>query len=226
MKRAVFFLTLTLTGLLLFAQTDYSGQYSYSFKPKGNPPATEKERGPNGKLLLFQMEGNQYRFWLDVTIGWPSYHVGETDGTITFSGDTASFDNSFEDAEHPCILKFQIANNTIIINSQSSSFNCGFGNGVHADGEYKFDKTQPVFNNELLQKEYFMSPIAEVVTTKTQLFSDENCLYAKTQYFVKGDLIISIAENNKNLYTEYITPQGKFVYGWLHKSDIKIKKSK
>ncbi|MBK7292040.1 MAG: hypothetical protein IPI78_18435 [Chitinophagaceae bacterium] len=121
MKKIFVLTTFVLLTITSFSQTDYSGLYSYSFKPKGNPPATEKARGPNGQLVLLKMEGNLYRFWLDVTIGWPNYNVGETDGTITLVNDTASFDNTFEDAERPCILKFQLSNNVITINSQSTS---------------------------------------------------------------------------------------------------------
>lgn len=215
---AIFFIAITSNS-----QTNYSGLYSYSFKPKGNPPATEKDRGPSGQLVLLKMDGNLYRFWLDVTIGWPNYHVGETDGTITFVNDTASFDNTFEDAENPCMLKFQFSNNVITINSQSTSFNCGFGNGVHADGEYSFAKVQPKLDNVWLQKEYYSSPTMEVVKNKTQLYSDENCLYAKTQYFIKGTRLLSIAENKTSIYTEFVTPDGKFIYGWLNKKDVKIK---
>jgi len=223
MKNIFILTTFVLLTITSFSQTNYSGLYSYSFKPKGNPPATEKARGPNGQLVLLKMEGTLYRFWLDVTIGWPNYNVGETDGTITLVNDTASFDNTFEDAERPCILKFQLSNNVITINSQSTSFNCGFGNGVHADGEYTFDKVQPKLDNAWLQKEYYSSPTMEVVKNKAQLYSDENCLYAKTQFFVKGNKLLSIAENQTSIYTEFITPDGKFIWGWLKKTDIKIK---
>ena len=78
------------------------------------PPKGEENSGPSGSLVLVRMDGNKYRFWLDVIIGRPDYNRGETDGTITFVNDTASFDNTYEDAEHPCILKFKLAGNTII----------------------------------------------------------------------------------------------------------------
>lgn len=223
MKKISILVIVVFSSLLLFGQTNYSGLYSYSFKPKGNPPATEKARGPNGQLALLKIEGDLYRFWLDVTVGWPSYNVGETDGTIKFINDTASFDNTFDDAERPCILKFQIANNIITINSQSSSFNCGFGNGVHADGEYTFDKLQPTMNNVWLKKEYYSSPSIEVINSKAQLYSDENCFYKKSQNFLKGNILLSIAETKTSIYTEYITPEGNFIFGWLRKIDVKPK---
>ncbi|HQV55315.1 MAG TPA: hypothetical protein PLX17_07370 [Chitinophagaceae bacterium] len=223
MKRFSLLTLLVLSTIFGFSQTDHSGLYSYTNKIKVKAPASEKARGPNGQLVLLKMEGNLYRFWLDVTTGWPNYNVGETDGTITLVNDTASFDNTFEDAERPCILKFQLSNNVITINSQSTSFNCGFGNGVHADGEYTFDKVQPKLDNIWLQKEYYSSPTIEVIKNKAQLYSDENCLYAKTQFFVKGNKLLSIAENQTSIYTEFITPDGKFMWGWLNKKDVKIK---
>ncbi|MBK7292041.1 MAG: hypothetical protein IPI78_18440 [Chitinophagaceae bacterium] len=63
----------------------------------------------------------------------------------------------------------------------------------------------------------------EVIKNKAQLYSDENCLYAKSQYFIKGSTLLSIAENKTSIYTEFITPDGKFMYGWLNKKDVKIK---
>jgi hypothetical protein len=217
------------TGLLLFtlfvtAQTNYAGGYGYYFNPPANTGNDKDATGPKGTLVLLKMEGNKYRFWLDVTLGWPNYNVGETDGTVTFVNDTASFDNTFEDAEHPCILKFKITNNTININSMSSSFNCGFGNGVNADGDYAKSKVQPVLNNDWLKKEYFQSPQFIITDNKAEIYQDENCLrpFSAKQYFVKGDILLSISETEKTVYTEYIAANGKFVYGWLKKSAIKI----
>ena len=227
MKKIVFAGGLSLLTTILVAQTNYSGAYGYSFKPQGEPPKTESNRGPAGTLVLLKMDGNKYRFWLDVTMGWPTYHVGETDGTILFSNDTASFDNTFEDAEHLCILKFKIANSIININSLSTSFNCGFGNGVNADGDYTRLKNQPVLNNQWLKKEYPGLPGILINGNKAEIFQDENCLhpFVPKQYFIKGDALISISEIEKAVYTEHITASGKFVYGWLKKSDVKIVKT-
>ena len=222
MKKIFFIAGLVLLSIVSYTQPNYSGAYGYSFKPPATTGNDKNATGPTGRLVLLRMEGNKYRFWLDVTLGWPNYNVGETDGTITFVNDTASFDNTFEDAEKPCILKFNITNSSININSQSTSFNCGFGNGVNADGDYDKLKTQPVFNNAWLKKEYHQSPTFIITTNKAEIFKDENCLYTANQYFVKGDSLISIAETEKTVYTEFITSTGKFIYGWLKKSAIKI----
>ncbi len=223
-KRVLIALAIILSSFFAGAQANLSGAYGYSMKIEGNPGNDKDATGPKGTLVLLRMEDNKYRFWLDVTIGWPNYNVGETDGTITFVNDTASFDNTFEDATTPCILKFKLNGTTININSLSTSFNCGFGNGVNADGDYARLKTQPVLNNDWLKKEYHQSPTITITSNKAELFQDENGLrpFTKKQYFVKGDKLLSIAETEKTVYTEFISASGKFIYGWIKKTDVKM----
>jgi hypothetical protein len=225
MKRLLLLSTLLTAAIVVTAQKDLSGSYGYSFPPPiNNHNNKEDVVGPNGNLVLLKMDGNKYRFWLEVTIGPPSYNRGETDGTLTFVNDTASFDNTYEESEKPCILKFKITGTTIHINSLSTSFNCGFGNGVNADGDYSRLKTQPALNNDWLKKTYFQSPTIIITAKKAELFQDENCRHSflKSQYFVKDDSLLGIAETEKTVYTEFITPAGKFVYGWLKKTDLKV----
>jgi len=227
MKKTLLILILLVTSIALTAQTNLSGTWAYSFKPQGNPPKEALNAGPSGKLVLLKMENNKYRFWLDVTVGWPSYNVGETDGTISFVNDTASFDNTFEDAEKPCILKFKVANNVININAMSTSFNCGFGNGVNADGDYTKLKAQPALNNQWIKKEYPEAATIVITTDKTEVYQDENLLhsFAPKQYFSKGESMPGIVQTEKAIYTEYITASGKFMYGWIQKSSVKISKT-
>lgn len=227
MKKIVFFSWLLIAILTATAQTDLSGTYSYSFKPQGDPPKEAINHGPSGKLVLLKMDNNKYRFWLDVTLGWPSYNVGETDGTLIFKNDTASFDNTFEDAANPCILNFKVSGSTISINAQSTSFNCGFGNGVNADGDYARLAEQPVLNNAWLKTEYPEAATIAITGNKLEVFQDENLFhsFSPKQYFTKGELMPAIVQTEKSIYTEYITPSGKFMYGWINKNSIKITKS-
>jgi hypothetical protein len=224
MKKITFSLLILVFPLLIIAQTDYSGAYGYSSKPAGNPPKTESNRGPAGTLVLQKMEGNKYRFWLDITLGWPSYSVGETDGTIFITGDTASFDNTFENATHPCMLQFTYSNNAFVIKSLAPSYNCGFGSGISADGQYPRLKTQPVFNSDWLKKEYGQSPYTVVAAAKAELFQDDQCQksFNPKKYLSKGDEVLSIAVNDKAVYTELFPSPGKFVYGWIKKEDLKM----
>ncbi len=223
--KGILFVTLLLIGSIqAYSQKDLSGAYGYTFPVQKAQPPKDKTAIPGGQLVLVRMEDNKYRFWLDVLTGPPGYNRGETDGTITFVNDTASYDNTFEDAEHPCILKFKITGNIIRINSQSTSFNCGFGNGVNADGDYPRLKTQPVLDNKWLRTEYPSTPLASAADNKAELFQDENCYvpFSPKRYVIKTETFLSIAETEKSIYTEYFTSAGKFVWGWLKKSDIQI----
>jgi hypothetical protein len=137
--------------------------------------------------------------------------------------DTASFDNTFEGAAAACILKIRIMGSTISIISQSESFNCGFGNNVNADGEYERLKDQPVVNNEWLKKQYHESPSFMISSNKVQLFQDENALhpFVPQQWLSKDVKYLSVSETEKTVYTEYFTSNGKFIYGWVKKTEMK-----
>lgn len=228
MKRLFLFSLLFSCSLFAYSQKDLTGAYGYSLPAQKAQPPKDKTAIPGGQLVLIKMEDSKYRFWLDVLTGPPGYNRGETDGTITFINDTASFDNSYEDAEHPCILKFKLSGSTISINSQSTSFNCGFGNGVNADGDYPRAKTQPVFDNKWLRKEYPSTPMATVTDNKAEVFQDENCLvpFSPRKFFAKGDSFLSIAETTKSIYTEHFPSSGKFIWGWIKKSDVNTEASK
>jgi hypothetical protein len=204
------------------AQQDLSGAYGFALPAPPEAPAPEKNKGLQARLVLLRMEGSLYRFWLDVQNGWPGYHVGETDGTISFKNDTASFDNTFEDATHPCILGFRLMGNTLRINSHSTSFNCGFGQGVHADGDYARLPVQPVLNQEWLEKEYGNSPYVRVHVNRAELFRDETgrTPFSPRRYLVKDTRIMSIGETENMIYTELIPAAGQFTWGWLRKTEL------
>lgn len=219
MKKIFFLFAMAFCFCNTDAQTNYAGVYGYTTENSNLPK--DKSAIPGGTLVLVKMEGNKYRFWLDVLNGPPGWNRGETDGTISFVNDTASFDNSYEDAAQPCILKFKMTNNTININSQSTSFNCGFGNGVHADGDYPKLKVQPVIDNKWLNDQYHESPVMTITSKKALLYHDENCRMQKDGSFVKGISLLNVSETENTFYTEYINPQGKFMYGWIKKSDAK-----
>lgn len=222
MMRLSFITLLILAGIIAQGQPDYSGVYGYTSAP-ADSSAGKNEMGRAVSLTLIRVEGTKYRFWLDVNRGWPSYASGATDGVITFKNDTASFDNTFETANKPCILHFRIKGTTISIDCDAHSADCGFGNGVTANDEYPRFGKQPALNNAWLKEQYDQSPSATIIADRADVYEDEDGLHKKSQYFVKGDTIISIAESKNTIYTEYITPQGKFVYGWLRKSALQVK---
>jgi hypothetical protein len=223
MKQLILVICLAFFTSVSFSQ-DHSGAYGYILKLEGPQPAKAKSAIPGGTLVLQKMEGNKYRFWLDVLNGPPGYNRGETDGTIILVNDTASFDNTFEGAIVPCILKFKKTGNTINIYGFSSSYNCGFGNGVTAEADYTWLKSQPSLNNDWLRKEYPESPMATTDKDKVEVFQDENCKMSFTPkaFLSKGNNFLSIADTENSIYTEHYSSPGKFTWGWVKKSDIKI----
>ena len=224
MKKIIILSSLSLLTLTIVAQTNYSGVYGYTLKLEGPQPPKAKSAIPGGQLVLQKMEENKYRFWLDVLNGPPGYNRGETDGTIILLNDTASFDNTFEGAIVPCILKFKKSGNSINIYGFSSSYNCGFGNGVTAEADYAWLKTQPALNNEWLRIEYPESPMAVADKDKVEVFQDEGRMisFSPKIYFTKGDSFLSIADTENSIYTEHYTSPGKFAWGWMRKEDVKI----
>ncbi len=207
-----------------YAQQNVTGSYSYILKTNGNLVQEKKKVAPGGTLVLIKIEGNKYRFWLDVLNGSPEYNRGETDGTITFKNDTASFDNTFEEATSDCILKFKRTGNTIEISSSSSSYNCGFDNGINADGRYtRTDKQEPL-NNDWLKKQYPDASILKIASRGAELYEDEDGLrsFTKKKLLAKGELIISISETEKTVYTEMIKNDGTLQYGWIRKTAIEM----
>lgn len=225
MKKIILSVSFLWLALCSLAQENYTGIYGYTAGLRNDQPPKEINAIPGGRLVLIKIKGNMYRFWLDVMSGAPGYNRGETDGTITFKNDTASFDNTFEDAIDPCILKFKKTGATIItIVSQSSSFNCGFGNGVNADGEYKWLQKQEILNNKWLKKQYPQAPVLKIASEKAQVYQDEDGLRSFTQkeFVLGGDLILNITETEKTVYTELIRPDGTLKYGWIRKTDISM----
>jgi hypothetical protein len=224
------FFTLLLITCLSFATKaqDISGTYGYTLKLEGAQPPKDKTAIPGGQLVLQKMEGNKYRFWLDVLNGPPGYNRGETDGTLVFVNDTASIDNTFEGAIFPCILRFKKTGNIINIYGFSSSYNCGFGKGVTAEASYEWLKTQPVINNEWLKKEYPEAPMATADKDKIELFQDETGMqaFSPRRFFTKGNTFLAIAENDNFIYTEHFLAPGKFTWGWIKKDNVKLSPQK
>lgn len=226
MKKIIFITNFLLLVDCCYSQQNYTGSYGYILEPNINLAEKEKKDVPGGKLVMIKMEGHKYRFWLDILNGPPSYNRGETDGTITFKNDTASFDNTFEDATGDCILKFKIIGKTIEISSPPSSFNCGFGNGVNANGRYTWFEKQEPLNNEWLKKQYPHAAFSKIASSGAVLYQDEDGLrpFSKKQFVAKDKLILTISETGKTVYTEMIRADGTLQYGWVRKTSIEMNK--
>jgi len=110
--------------------SSYAGVYEYG---------TDVEKEPVGQLTLYKEANDAYLFYLDVSNGAPSYHMGSVYGRLTVKDGKATYNNKLDYADKPCKLDFVFAGNSIKVTS-GADIDCGFGNGVYADGDFKRTK--------------------------------------------------------------------------------------
>ena len=209
-------------SFFVHGQADLSGSYGYLLEQPDN--ATKDEHAvPGGRLVLIKMENNLYRFWLDVMTKGPDFNRMETDGTLQFVNDTASFDNTFEDAAQSCILKFRKSGNTIVITTHGGALGCG--SGLQANGAFTRFENQQKLDNNWLREQYPHAPLYKVTAAAAEFYQDQDGFRSFTpkRSFNKGETFLAIAETDKTVYTEMVMPDGTLRYGWLRKTDIKIK---
>ena len=111
--------------------TNYAGVYEYG---------KDVEKEPVGQLTVYKQTADTYLFYLDVSNGAPSYHMGSIYGKLTVKEGKATYNEELDYAEKPCKLDFVFAGNSIKITS-GADIDCGFGNGVYADGDFTKTKT-------------------------------------------------------------------------------------
>ena len=153
MKKIILLLLIIFTVNETFAQTDYSGSYSFQEKvnyQKGDKMKPGKEdQGRGGSLKLFKLDDGRYKFWLSLSKGWPSYNMGEVDGFISVVNNKATFSEKNEYSEGDCKIVFTFSNGSVKIEQMSTDSECGFGMGVYADGDYKVKSAGKMKNVEL-----------------------------------------------------------------------------
>jgi hypothetical protein len=73
---------------------------------------------------------------------------------------------------------------------------------------------------------YYSIEKYSVSAEKLYLSAEANVESITKQYFIKGNIVIAIREKDGFIYTEFITPAGKLVYGWLNKLQLTLVKNK
>jgi hypothetical protein len=206
------------------AQVDYSGKYGFQneiFFDKDSPMKPGKnDQGRMGELTLLKLDSARYKFWLFTSRGWPSYNMGNIVGVISIVNGKAVYREKQDYSDSSCVILFSLHPGGVEIEQKSTDFECGFGHSVYADGEYAKKKGAKLNNNDL-EKLYEDFTRYQVVANRAIIFEDESGRKNKTQYFIKNDKVIAVSENDGFVYVEYIAASGKFIYGWIKKSDLK-----
>ncbi|MFL9845036.1 hypothetical protein [Flavobacterium rhizosphaerae] len=111
-----------------YATAKYFGVYSYG---------TNADEGPIGNVTIYPEDDDHILFYLDVNRGAPSYNMGALYGRIKIKDDKGVYykDTAKDDAE--CQLLFTFKGDALKIGVVGNNNNCGFGNGVFADGTYQ-----------------------------------------------------------------------------------------
>lgn len=226
MKHLVAFVFFSLMALFAFSQADFSGVYG-----RREPLSKEmrdffKELKPGAddfgydlKLILKKVSGNKYKFWLYVCKGFPSYNSGQVDGFIEFNNTKARF-RLFDDIVGSCKLDFSFNGKSVFIDHDYGNGYCGFGANVTAQGIYPLKRKQ-VKMEDIEETFQYDAEESRIATAKAYIYKNQTDTNPSTQYFIKGDRIPLLKDELDRVYTEFISMSGKFVYGWVKKTDLK-----
>lgn len=106
----------------------YAGRYSYGSSP---------EKGRVGTILIYPETDTTVLFNIDISLGPPSYNMGQLYGRLKLKSDTCLFYTKFEFAEMGCKWRLVFSKNKLTILTIDDQDGCGFGHSVYADNVYK-----------------------------------------------------------------------------------------
>ena len=200
-------------GFIVNAQTNYTGRYGYS---KNYPELPKDETGPFGTLIFLKTDYSQYKFWLFVSIGYPSYNSGELEGNLKIQNDSAVYI-----AEgNSCRIVFHFRKNGILI-QQNEGYWSDFGINVFVRGNYPKINSKIPTAKDIVRYSARSMDLFVVSSKKAIIYKDEKTSEAKDQHFIKGDLVYASDDSQEVIFTKFITKSGIYVEGWLKKSDLK-----
>jgi hypothetical protein len=126
------FLLLT---LMSFGQTKsettkskYGGVYSYG---------TDDEKSNVGTITIYHEAGDTFLFYIELYHGAPSYNMGSLYGRVKITNDTGTFYSKLDKADKGCKWAFRFQADMLTIKTVDNLIDCGFGNGVIVDGNFK-----------------------------------------------------------------------------------------
>lgn len=108
-------------------EATFTGEYTYG--PGG-------DKGPTGDIIIFPKDDSTLLFAIDLSIGPPSYNMGELFDTLRLKNNQAIYKKS-ADGDNGCKWQIDFYNDSLTIKTLDDAYDCGFGAGVIADGSYK-----------------------------------------------------------------------------------------
>lgn len=103
-----------------------------------------------GYLVIERQENDSLKFELNINIGAPNYSSGTATGMMKLEKNVAVFGTREYSEKEPCLITFTFNrdNSVLIKQDEGSSFSCGFGNRVFANGLYTKQKDEAIFGYE------------------------------------------------------------------------------
>ena len=205
------------------AQTNYTGEYGYteSFQQlkKRHPGISDEESGYESRLIFLRLNKQQYRFWLYVIKGYPSYNSGQVEGTVKVEGNKGVFRYTDSISGSECVLKFWFTNTAVTVEEQQGD--CGFGANVSAYGRHpkinsKIPSTATIAAMGQAEVQRYT-----ISVDKAAIYPAANSSKSTGQYFIRGDEVYVFDETKDRIYFQHVTKKGRFVEGWLDNSSVR-----
>jgi hypothetical protein len=109
-------------------KSKYSGVYSYG---------TDIEKSNVGTITIYHESGDTFLFYIELYRGAPSYNMGSLYGRLQITNDTGTFYSKLNKDDNGCKWTFTFKSDILTIRTVDNLIDCGFGNGVIADGNFK-----------------------------------------------------------------------------------------
>ena len=116
-----------------------------------------EDRG--GVVYVYPETNSTILFYMGLNAGAPAYNSGEIEGRIEINTGTGVFN----DANFPdCKFKFSFVEDKLIVKTVEDKYDCLFGNGVSADGEFKRESSVTPEYYEIGGEKVFFKDIKKV----------------------------------------------------------------
>ncbi|MBL7764830.1 MAG: hypothetical protein JNJ58_01960 [Chitinophagaceae bacterium] len=222
MKQIIIILLILSQSFVLTAQTNYSGIYGFQdevYDPGFDIKPGKEDGGRFGELILIQAKDDLYKFWLETNRGWPSYNMGYASGFVRIVNGRGLYIVKEYMDEDTCKIFFRCSKDRVEIDNTGINA-CGFGANVTAEGYYD-RKPKKLTDAYVFASGEGELKTSQVSTNMAYVYEDSLCTIPKKQYFIQGDKLHVIEELSKSYYIEFISKNGKFVYGWMRKNELK-----
>jgi len=119
-------------------------------------------RGSGEIITIYPETDSTILFYIDICLGEPSYNLGSLYNRVIIKDSQGLFySNQFSYQNEGCKWLFAFSNDTLKIRTIDNQYECGFGNGIIADGEYiRESSTIPEFfeNGESIKIYFKITP--------------------------------------------------------------------